>query len=112
MHFLLSSFGYIIYYFFSPLPPGAAGVHKMGPPHDADESDKSAPEAGPPTTQRSGQALGGWLCGVGVEDNLFVEAVCLNGGVYHCGGRELLCLREGADKGFTRYLQTGFCQLA
>lgn len=86
MHFLLSSFGYIIYYFFSPLPPGAAGVHKEGPPHDADESDKSAPEAGPSTTQRSGQALGDRLCRVRVEDNLFVEAVGLDGGVNHGGG--------------------------
>lgn len=101
MHFLLSSFGYIIYHFFSPLPPGAAGVHKMGPLHDADESDKSAPEAGPPTTQRSGQTLGDRLCGVRVEDNLFVEAVSGNSGVYHGGGGELFSQRECARKGFT-----------
>lgn len=43
MHFLLSSFGYIIYYFFFPLPPGAAGVHKEGPPHDASESENRHP---------------------------------------------------------------------
>lgn len=109
MHFLLSSFGYIIYYFFSPLPPGAAGVYKMGPPHDADESDKSAPEAGPSTTQRSGQALGDRLCGVGVEDNLFVEAVGGDCGIYHGGGGELLGHRQVTNKGFAGHLQPSFC---
>lgn len=106
MHSLLSSFGYIIYYFFSPLPPGAAGVHKMGPLHDADESDKSAPEAGPPTTQRSGQALGDRLSGVGVEDNLFVEAISGDGGIYHGGGGVLRCHLESTDQGFRGHLKT------
>lgn len=101
MHFLLSSFGYIIYYFFFPLPPGAAGVYKMSPPRDAGESDNPAPEAGPSTTRRSGQALCDRLGGVGVEDNLFVEAIGCDGCINHGGGGELPCYREGAGESFT-----------
>lgn len=81
-------------------PAGAAGVYKMGPLHDADESDKSAPEAGPSTTQRSGQSLGDRLGGVRAEDNLFVEAVGSDGSIYHGGGGILLGCTEVTDQYF------------